>query len=105
VMLLHRAATQSPAENQYSGDVASPFLDEQAENADPTARRDLEEFLNRDPKRHVNTHSLFRQLDLNDDGQLTEQEFMRTRVGTKNEQAGRDNFTACRLRLIAIGWH
>lgn len=37
VMLLHRAATQSPAENQYAGDVASSVHDTQAENADPTA--------------------------------------------------------------------
>jgi hypothetical protein len=36
MMLLHRAATQTPAENQYASDVASPWNDKLTENADPT---------------------------------------------------------------------
>lgn len=52
----------------------------------------LPEFLNRDTTKKLTVHSIFRQLDLNDDSQLTEQEFIRPRIGKKTEQSGRDNF-------------
>jgi Ca2+-binding EF-hand superfamily protein len=52
----------------------------------------LSEFLDRDATKKPNVHSHFRQLDLNEDKQLTEQEFMRPRIGKETEQAGRENF-------------
>jgi len=52
----------------------------------------LTEFLDRDPDRRVSVHNQFRVHDLDGDGQLTEQEFMRTRIGKSYEKAARENF-------------
>jgi Ca2+-binding EF-hand superfamily protein len=52
----------------------------------------LEEFLDRDPDRPVSIHNQFHVHDLDDDGLLTEQEFMRTRLGKTYEKTARENF-------------
>jgi Ca2+-binding EF-hand superfamily protein len=52
----------------------------------------LEEFLDRDPDRKVSIHNQFQVHDLDDDGQLTEQEFMRTRLEKSYEKVARENF-------------
>jgi Ca2+-binding EF-hand superfamily protein len=52
----------------------------------------VDEFLDRDPGKQLPVHSLFRLHDLDDDGQLTEEEFMRTKLGKKTEQSGRMSF-------------
>src|SRR4029079_6581598 len=52
----------------------------------------LEEFLDRDPDRRGSVHNQFKVHDLDGDSQLTEQEFMRTRIGKSYEKQSRENF-------------
>jgi Ca2+-binding EF-hand superfamily protein len=61
-------------------------------DTDENEQLTLQEFLNRNSKAKVSVHNQFRVHDINDDGQLTEQEFMRTRTGKSYEKLARDNF-------------
>ena len=61
-------------------------------DSDEDGELSLSEFIARGNAAEMSVHNRFRQLDLDDDAQLAEDEFMRTKIGSQWEKAGRDNF-------------